>query len=364
MSIKPGDLSLSSGYDFLTVIRKNIRTWGDKTRIMIKPIFLPLFMLSLGNSSLQGALLAYDGFDTTVYDASGGYASPADGASNALVHGNPGTAVGQDPAVTGFNSAGWFIPTAPSTGANNIYRGNSQASTVYARLQATQSMSYTTAADQRLNTTTGEVSIFRSTAGSNDRKAYSRILNLQGGLYPNSHTTLYYSGLFSFAGSVTDSFIQSASGQLDTYSNYRPFGMNIGADGSLTAIGNGGTSASLGAGTIVAGQTYFYVWKLEDGGTTADKLTLYLSPADLAGEAGNLATLSITDGNFYVAGNNTYSIKELRFGSSITAGNQFLVDEFRIGTTWEDVVPFHLIPEPASTGLAAIGLLRLLRRRR
>ena len=54
------------------------------------------------------------------------------------------------------------------------------------------------------------------------------------------------------------------------------------------------------------------------------------------------------------------------FGGNTTASGTGILnlDEIRLGSTWGDVTPFTVIPEPASAGLSSLAGLALLRRRR
>ncbi len=290
----------------------------------------------------NSAVLAYEGFDTSPggYSSIGGYADGGD----TLVHGNgPGT--GQNPTTPGFTGP-WST-------------GNQQADNVYSQIRNFQTMNYT-AGGQTVQTTTGEVMHFRSSGGAGT-KSYTRLLDTTPSGTANTHSTLYFSGMFSFTGGVSAAVIESGMGSVADIPGSRKFSMHVAPDGSLTLNGNSATGVSSAAGSIVSGQTYFFVWKLVNNGND-DIMTLFLNPVDLLSEGGNTSTLEINGGTFMVVNNNSYELTHLRFGSAPGEGQSFLLDEFRIGTTWEDVVP--VIPEPSSALLGVAGLATVALRRR
>jgi hypothetical protein len=289
----------------------------------------------------NAALLTYEGFNTGLggYSSAGGYA----GGGDALVFGNsPGT--GQDPATLGFTGP-WST-------------GNQQAENVYSQIRNLQTLSYSVGG-QTLQTTTGEVTHFR-TSGTPGTKSYTRLLDTTPSGTANTHSTLYFSGMFSFTGGVSAAVIESSMGSIADIPGSRKFSMHVAPDGSMTLNGNSAVPAVSAAGTIVSGQTYFFVWKLENDGNN-DVMTLYLNPMNLLSENGNASTLQIAGGTFMVVNNSNYELTHLRFGSAPNEGQGFLFDEFRIGTQWSDVVP--LIPEPSSGLLGAAGLATMMFRR-
>ncbi|MGE9266531.1 MAG: hypothetical protein ACQKBY_00425, partial [Verrucomicrobiales bacterium] len=126
-------------------------------------------VLSLLLSFEAGAsVLAYEGFDTTRYDATGGYADPTAGSSNALVWDadtTNGGAVGQGPNSYGFQNA-----TAWDTWIND---NNNIAANVYPKVQNSQ-LSYS-----GLTTTTGQVEFSRTGGTSTTEKLFYRPLNVR-----------------------------------------------------------------------------------------------------------------------------------------------------------------------------------------
>ena len=68
--------------------------------------------------------------------------------------------------------------------------------------------------------------------------------------------------------------------------------------------------------------------KSSKNGSTNDSMTLYLNPMSLAAEGDNTSTLTLNGGNFSVADTANYYVTHLRFGSNISNGNEFLIDEF------------------------------------
>ena len=145
--------------------------------------FLVPLCLTATTLSSDAALLAYDGFSSSVYKATpsgsgGGYKDPSAGASDALFYDNDtnfnngSTEVGQGPGVLGF-SGNWKNTT-------NI------SPTVYARLENSQ-LSYS-----GLTTTTGQLNLFRS-GGNGATKGFTRSLNV--GPSTGFGSTLYIGGL-------------------------------------------------------------------------------------------------------------------------------------------------------------------------
>lgn len=312
---------------------------------------LPLCLFSLSAAPGHAALLAYDGFDSTVYNAvasgaGGGYKDPSAGPSDALFYDsntarNDGsTEVGQNPAVHGF--------TAPWRYNANI------SSSVYARLEQGQ-LSYA----GLTSTTAGQLNLQRSGSSSTTSKSFSRDFNV--GPSSNFGQALYIGGLIrrtsdtSFSLSMT----MTADG-----SDVRNFSMAIAADGFTTLNGSEATETVSGSSQWALSTPEFFVLKLENsvldgvsGGTNGDQMSLYINP-DLSNEAANTPALLLGDENssFFVTGNPGWSFDTFTIGSSMgAAGQSAIFDEFKIGTEWADMLA--TIPEPSLSLLLAGFLL-------
>lgn len=306
---------------------------------------LPCSFLLLSASHAGAALLAYEGFGTAPggYSHTGGYVSSGD----ALVFGNSGPGTGQNPPATGFTADGWVL-------------GGQQSANTYAKVQD-QQMSYSTGG-MALVTTTGQTSIFRQGNTGTTTRTYSRNLNL--GITDTFPASIYMSGMFSFEGSV----IASSINFLTTYtvdSSNRSFGLSIAADGTINFTGNGATGGSSTLSPLIAGTTYFFVMKIEEGGGSSggrDLLSFYLNPVDLTSEAAN--TVGATRDAYYI-NPGAYDMHGVRFGAAPDTDQAFIFDELRIGNTWADVVPHIPIPEVSSTLMAITAMgVSMSRRRR
>ena len=334
---------------------------GDAFEVVLKPLsfwdvgfmktltrhFLIPLCLSATTLSLQGALLAYDGFSSSVYNAipsgsGGGYKDPSAGPSDALFFDNDtnfnngSTEVGQGPGVLGF-SGNWKNTT-------NI------SQTVYARLENSQ-LSYS-----GLTTTTGQLNLFRS-GGSGAAKGFTRSLDV--GPSTNFGSTLYIGGLIQRTSDTSFSLSINTTNGTDT----RSFSMAIAGDGITTFTGTGATTTASDSPLWTAGAAQYFILKLEnsiaDGGastTEGDRISLYINP-DLSNEAGNSPAMVFEDANasFFVTGNSAWTLGELNISSGLTAAGQSVIfDEFAIATTWNDLLT---IPEPSSSLLIAGSLL-------
>jgi len=315
--------------------------------------FLVPLCLSATTLSSQGALLAYDGFSSSVYKATssgsgGGYKDPSAGASDALYYDNDtnfnngSTEVGQGPAVHGF-SGNWRNTT-------NI------SPTVYGRLENSQ-LSYA-----GLTTTTGQLNLFRS-SGNGAAKGFVRSLNV--GPSTNFGSTLYIGGLIQRTSETSFSLSINTTNGTDT----RSFSMGIAGDGITTFTGTGVTAATSSTSLWTAGAAEYFILKLEnsvaDGGastTEGDRISLYINP-DLSNEAGNLPAMVFEGANasFFVTGNSAWTLGELNISSGLTASGQSVIfDEFAIATTWNDLLT---VPEPTSSMMVAGFLLTACCRR-
>lgn len=109
-------------------------------------------------------------------------------------------------------------------------------------------------------------------------------------------------------------------------------------------------------------QVNFFVLKL-DLSTTAngDAVTVWRNPSDFSSEINSVSNGSFSGFNF-----NFQRMALANFFSGSANSGALSVDEIRLGTTWESVVPFseNLIPEPSSMALFFGGILVLLKLRK
>ncbi len=107
---------------------------------------------------------------------------------------------------------------------------------------------------------------------------------------------------------------------------------------------------------LVDSATHLFVVKIQFNAGGNDDMTIYMDPslADVEANQPNTVWRRSATGNAMFDG------IALRSGSS-NNDNSWQFDEVRFGTSWNDVV---VVPEPAGLGLAAIGALGLLARRR
>lgn len=188
----------------------------------------------------------------------------------------------------------------------------------------------------------------------------------------------------SSAGSVTNSYTAVTSGNIyysfllnctaaPSAANYltalNPTGapngssdalqVNIGlnAGGYQVGLRTAGASTTLASTVLSLNTTYLVVAEYSFGGNGT--ATLYINPTP-----GNTqpVTADVT-----LTGNGTVtSFTDLGFKAQNLTSGTFLIDDTRVGTTWDDVVPVAAVPEPSAFALAGIGLagLMLVRRSR
>jgi hypothetical protein len=122
---------------------------------------------------------------------------------------------------------------------------------------------------------------------------------------------------------------------------------------SGTSSTSGGTVGS----TVADFETHLFVLKAEKdpAGGNYNKVSLFIDPDSLT-EPGSPTEVSTANGGLAAAGLLTAR------SAFHAAGDTVQLDNIRIGTAWSDVVT--PIPEPATTILAAIAGLGLLRRHR
>lgn len=156
---------------------------------------------------------------------------------------------------------------------------------------------------------------------------------------------VYYSFLInvsSFKGSSI--FLGLANGS--TYSTISGLRLDTvdSSTGKLSVYSNGVVSAV--NTTISTNTTYLIVGKWAPG-ATSDTTTLWINPV-VGEEEPIVSSLSFTAGKASGVAR-WYSY----IGGTSTTYTSFAFDEFRVGTTWEDVTP---IPEPATTAFVYLLL--------
>ncbi|NJL31302.1 MAG: PEP-CTERM sorting domain-containing protein [Phycisphaerales bacterium] len=187
--------------------------------------------------------------------------------------------------------------------------------------------------------TYGDLDVLGNRAVSASESGYVRALALP------AESVVYFSGIIKTGASVP---------------NYIGFGLDSGSIGGVF-FGKGGGSTfwqieKLWGGTsanstvrVTPDQTVLLVGKVEYTGANQVTASLWVNPTTAMEPGSADATYATTAGTFN------------RF---FVMGNSYEADEIRIGTTFADVTPGMLVPEPASLGLLAVGGLIMLRRRR
>lgn len=131
-------------------------------------------------------------------------------------------------------------------------------------------------------------------------------------------------------------------------------------NGELQARSNTSAGNSAGSGDLsILNQTRMLVFKATRGGGNYNAISLFVDPSSLT-EPGAADATSNTD-----SGISSFSHFVAR-SAFHEQNDAFLIDNIRIGTTWEDVVtaPVVAIPEPSTSMLCGLASVILLRRRR
>jgi len=89
------------------------------------------------------------------------------------------------------------------------------------------------------------------------------------------------------------------------------------------------------------GKVHLFVIKMEKNvNQWRDRVTVYLDPEDLSSEAANTKDLEIIVANLV----DSTVLDEIIVSSDSVTNGHFKVDEIRAGTTWEQVVPYKIVP--------------------
>lgn len=293
--------------------------------------------LLAGAGSSRATLLVYEPFlfgGATPDTAAGQYMTGTGYSSDQLL--------GQGPVVTGFAS-----DTVWSNQASSGYN-----SSIYYRMESGQ-MAYADGSGLQLATSAGQLNLQRNSGASSDsdKNAFRPLSlggNLPGTLYisfmarmtPGDHCRLS-SG--AYYGSSTQRFFFGAS------TTRNPFVTGW----SGTALTNVVNSAI----PIEADTVHLFVARIRDHGDDLnDEIALFLDPF-LSAEGLNTPVAELTLGNFYVAGDANWTLSDVYLrGRAIDTPSSVVVDEVRIGTTWDDVTPY-IVPEPATAAALGLGLL-------
>lgn len=299
-------------------------------RLCRVPLLCIVTSLLLCATTGQAAPLAYEPFlagGASPDTAAGEYMTGTGYTSDSLV--------GQAPTVSGFDAGAWASPS-------------SYADYVYYRTEEGQ-LSYTDGNAWTLATAPGQLNLFRSSSSSSANKDISRNLDVGTSLPDN----LYISMLVQVSSGTSFTFQSASSGYED-----RRFGFGIDSDGHpfVTVSGIVNDQETNTAVTITPDQPHFLIARLTNGATsTTDQIELFLDPL-LASEGLNTAVATIDEGNFYVAGNSTWTLKDVFFSNiAPTTPGSIIMDEVRIGAQWSDVTP--MVPEPSTFLLSALGLV-------
>jgi len=311
----------------------------------------------LAPTASHAAFVAYDGF-SNYGNTPVGYALPPTGNAIIFDPGSPGgnDNIGQNPATAGFTGP-WKSDSA-------------FASSVYAKAENSQ-LTYKDDAGWMLRTSPGQMNFSRDTGSSSAGfKYWSRDLNLDTSL-----PDVLYASMLVEATPGIPFWWRSAS---TDGGEYRRFGFDVSAGGNLSVIGvqEVGGTVSTTVGSLAADEPHLIVMRFENnvnpsvGSSTSegDQMKIWVDP--LLGSEGNPDAILSTAANrmhWYVADNPSWTLGYFEFRADPAGGEGVILDEFRIGETWESVTAY-VVPEPTNlliwSLLAGLGVGLGWRRRK
>ncbi len=138
-----------------------------------------------------------------------------------------------------------------------------------------------------------------------------------------------------------------------------PGSFNLGIDkaGTLSAISWDSTVYNLNSTIFVVGAYTF-----NTGTGSDDTAQLWINPNSSTFGNASAPSTTLVSTDTSTADIATVAALELRSGVSGTPNGE--VDDLRIGTSWADVTPPAVVPEPASIAIGGLGLLGLIAARR
>jgi hypothetical protein len=287
-------------------------------------------------TNLQAEVLAYEGFDSSVYTDGTNLSGQGSGSG------------------TGF-TGDWGAPT--TDGGDYWLNTDTTSATAYYEASTGQA-SYTDANSQSLSTTSGQATF----TGDGTEVSLQRFATT--GVYASE--PLYFSVLITLSDSASSSGI--LIGAASSSSSSRQFQFGFTSDNELTAMGMGWNSTSTAtdpdAGDVsYSAGTYLLVAKLTNGASSTDTLELWINPL-LGDESGSgTADFILSGGEFFVSNNGSWSIDGITI--DVDGEGSVTIDELYMGTSWEDVTP-SAIPEPSTLFIPALTFfsLGMIRRRK
>ncbi|MCC5851030.1 MAG: PEP-CTERM sorting domain-containing protein [Verrucomicrobia bacterium] len=309
---------------------------------------LILVMLTgMFTSALQADLLLYDGFAAGGENpGSGEYQTEpnsTNGTNNNALH-------GQSPSALGFST-------------NDEWRNlDTVAGTVHPRA-INNGLTWSDSSGNSLITSPGAAEIFRSGTQSGAdynaqfKRATRKIVGIDG---PSGE--FYLSGLFQFKAGVEGRLKIFTTGAGDDRSHYIGFsdaGNLIGGSFNNDLRNAAAPAENTSAETFAADTTHFVVARFVDGGFGNRTVDLWINPNDITSQG----TADYTFDANYFDGHTFDSITIGAHMGKNVSNPSFIIDEVRVGTTWDSVTP---IPEPGTLILLGIslGTLWLFRRRK
>lgn len=286
------------------------------------------FTTAAGTMPVQGALLAYEGWD----------AYPNGTSLDGL-------------AIEG--GIGWTAGDAwtRSGGNNGVYLTDAGTSLEYNDGTTSLLTSSGSVADADGGKRGGFDRNFDAAALNNGGdRWFSLLFRLDAGPTADLADNFAYSGINRSAGSATN------SGAID---GFRLKNWSAGA-GTYDLIANANGAESATSTSLTLGNTYLIVGHLFDTSpNNQDVVTIYLNPdVGVAAPANFDASLSV---NSQISnGDDLLQFAFSSIGNAINSPFEYHIDEIRVGDKLIDVVP--AVPEPAGLGLLAASVV-LLRRR-